>query len=258
MLRSLAYVTGSVPRGSIGSPLEWGAEAYVVWSRHVSAPDPCLALIKAWVFFVSESWDPAVSVPDPTQRGPVCTRGGPGPCPEVRSAYVGVRHFPMGVQTHCRHLGGYHLLCHVAAPEPSTWWGQSLFTTRLEIAARAPHLHTVVRGTPVLGYRHRATLLGRKRRRYPSLDAFADLAAPTEAKRLAVSTLRPTRCKTKAYDEVAPSRGLIQREGPRRIRPIVTGPARLSALRARLVTAFSVMTVCNPALWEYSGDDLGA
>jgi hypothetical protein len=81
-------------------------------------------------------------------------------------------------------------------------------------------------------------MLGRRRRRYPSLDAFADLAAPTEAKRLAVSTLRPTCCKTKAYDEVAPSRGLVQCEGPRRIRPIITGPARLSALRARFVMAF--------------------
>jgi hypothetical protein len=81
-------------------------------------------------------------------------------------------------------------------------------------------------------------MLGRRRRCYPSLDAFVDLAAPTEAKRLVVSTLRPTRCKTKAYDEVAPSSGLVQREGPRRIRPIVTGPARLRALRARFVRAF--------------------
>jgi hypothetical protein len=46
-------------------------------------------------------------------------------------------------------------------------------------------------------------MLGRRRRRYPSLDAFANLAAPTEAKRLTVSTLRPTCCRTKAYDEGA-------------------------------------------------------
>jgi hypothetical protein len=81
-------------------------------------------------------------------------------------------------------------------------------------------------------------MLGRRRRRHPSLDAFADLSEPTEAKRPAVSTLRPTRCKTKALDEVAPSRGLVQHEGPHRIRPIVIGPARLSALRARFVKAF--------------------
>jgi hypothetical protein len=42
---------------------------------------------------------------------------------------------------------------HVAALELSTWWGRVLFTTRLEIAAWAPCLHTVVRGTPDSGYR---------------------------------------------------------------------------------------------------------
>ena len=46
------------------------SEAPTVWSEHVSAPDPRLALIKTWVFFVPESRDPAVSGPDPTQRGP--------------------------------------------------------------------------------------------------------------------------------------------------------------------------------------------
>jgi hypothetical protein len=41
---------------------------------------------------------------------------------------------------------------HVVAPEPSTWWGRVLFTTRLEIVVWAPRLSTVVRGTPILGY----------------------------------------------------------------------------------------------------------
>jgi hypothetical protein len=41
----------------------------------------------------------------------------------------------------------------VATRESTTWWGRALFTTRLEAAAWAPHLHTVVRGTPVSGYR---------------------------------------------------------------------------------------------------------
>jgi hypothetical protein len=65
-LRPLAYVTGSVPRGSIGAPPERGAEAYVIRSGHVSAPDPYLTLIKAWVLFVPESRDPSVSGPDRT------------------------------------------------------------------------------------------------------------------------------------------------------------------------------------------------
>jgi hypothetical protein len=42
----------------------------------------------------------------------------------------------------------------VATRESTTWWGQALFTTRLEVAAWSPRLHTIVRGTPVLGYRH--------------------------------------------------------------------------------------------------------
>jgi hypothetical protein len=53
-----------------GFSLSGGAEAYTVRSGHVSAPDPRLALIKVWVFFAPESRDPAVSGPDPTQRGP--------------------------------------------------------------------------------------------------------------------------------------------------------------------------------------------
>jgi hypothetical protein len=79
-----AYVTGYRPRCSIGSPPERGAEAYTVWSGHVSAPDPRLALIKAWVFFVPESRDPAVSGSDPTQMGPDPIRG-------VRTAPVEVQ-----------------------------------------------------------------------------------------------------------------------------------------------------------------------
>jgi hypothetical protein len=79
-LHPLAYVTGSMPRGSIGPPLERGVGAHAVWSGHVSAPDPRLALIKAWVFLVSESRDPTVGGPDPTQRGsgPVPGGGGSG------------------------------------------------------------------------------------------------------------------------------------------------------------------------------------
>ena len=42
---------------------------------------------------------------------------------------------------------------HVAALKPSTWWGRVLFSTRLELAVWAPCLHTIVRGTPVPGYR---------------------------------------------------------------------------------------------------------
>jgi hypothetical protein len=45
---------------------------------------------------------------------------------------------------------------------------------------------------------------------------------------------------------------------PSGIRPTVTGPAGKSVLRASSVIAFSVMTVCNLPLGEYSGDTVGS
>jgi hypothetical protein len=107
---------GSRPRGSIGSLPERGSEVYMVWSGHVSALDPRLALIKAWVFFVPESWDPTEGGPDPTQRGP-------GPVPGVRPVPMEVQDparrsgpdmqgsgtFQRWVRTHRRFLGGYCL-----------------------------------------------------------------------------------------------------------------------------------------------------
>jgi hypothetical protein len=104
----------------------------------------------------------------------------------------------------------------------------------------------------------RPCVLGRRRRRHPSLDAFARLAAPMETRRLADSTLRLTRRRTKAYDEVIPSRGLVHHGGPRVIRPIVAGPAWPLRITGLICKGFPVITVCNPALWEYSGDNLGA
>jgi hypothetical protein len=125
----------SRPRGSIGSLPERGSEVYMVWSRHVSALDPRLALIKAWVFFVPESWDPAEGGPYPTQRGL-------GPVPGVR--YVpaevldparrsgpdmqGSDTFPWGSGPTVDTLEDISFPGHVATLEPSMWWGQVLFT----------------------------------------------------------------------------------------------------------------------------------
>jgi hypothetical protein len=46
--------------------------------------------------------------------------------------------------------------------------------------------------------------------------------------------------------------------GPSGIRPNVTDPTRVAILQVAPVIAFSVMTVCNLPLQEYSGDRLGA
>jgi hypothetical protein len=80
--------------------------------------------------------------------------------------------------------------------------------------------------------------VGAKAKTLPFAPAFVGLAAPTEAKRPAGSTLRPLHYKTKAYDDVAPSHVLTRPGCPRGIQPIVTGLAQRSVLWARFVMAF--------------------
>jgi hypothetical protein len=70
-------------------------------------------------------------------------------------------------------------------------------------------------------------------------------------------TLRPIRHQTKTCDEVIPPCGLVQHGGPRVIRPIVTGPAWPLRVTGLICKGIPVITVCNTALWEYSGDNLG-
>jgi hypothetical protein len=179
-LPPLAYVTCSRPRGSIGSPPGQGAKAYTIRSRHVSAPDPRLVLIKVQVFSVPESRDPAVSGLDPTQRGP--------------DPILGVRFAPVEVLDLIRGPGLYihgsgtsawgsgpagdaqsvQLSGHAAVPDLPRWCGRcycwprvvarrlgeswpgptySLFTMRLKVAVWVLCFYTAVGGTPVLGYR---------------------------------------------------------------------------------------------------------
>jgi hypothetical protein len=70
-------------------------------------------------------------------------------------------------------------------------------------------------------------------------------------------TLRLTRRWTKTCDEVVPSCDLVPNGGPRAIRPIVIGPAWPLRVTGLICKGLPVITVCNPALWEYSGDNLG-
>jgi hypothetical protein len=107
---------------------------------------PRLALIKACVFSVPESWDPAMSGPDPTQRGPEPIIG-------VRFAPVGVldltRRSDLYIQGSSTFTWGSRLTVdtlkyiifsgHAAAREPSTWWGQVLLlaqSSRPRLGAR--------------------------------------------------------------------------------------------------------------------------
>ena len=99
-------------------------------------------------------------------------------------------------------------------------------------------------------------MLGRRQRRHPSLEAFAAAAGPTEAKR-AGTPFAGLGTLTKACGDVLTRRGLVQPQGPRVIRPIVTGPAWPPRVTGLICKGIPVITVCNPALWEYSGDNLG-
>jgi hypothetical protein len=100
--------------------------------------------------------------------------------------------------------------------------------------------------------------VGVKAKTLPFAPGLRQLAAPMEARGPARLTLRPLHYKTKAYDEVSPSHIPTRLGGPREIRPIVTGPARLRRVTGLICNSFSVMTVCNPPLWEYSRDNQGA
>jgi hypothetical protein len=95
------------------------------------------------------------------------TQGGLGPVPGVQSALAEVldpaRRFGLCIQGSITFPWGsgptidtmeYIVSSdHMAAPVLPTWWDQALFTTWLKAAAWTPRLHTVVRGTPDLGYR---------------------------------------------------------------------------------------------------------
>jgi hypothetical protein len=70
-------------------------------------------------------------------------------------------------------------------------------------------------------------------------------------------TLRLICHRTKTCDEVVSSCDLAQNGGPCVIRPIVTGPAWPLRVMGLICKGLPVITVCNPALWEYSGDNLG-
>jgi hypothetical protein len=85
-------------------------------------------------------------------QGSEHTREGSGPRSEVRSVRIGVWHSPWGSGPIVVTLEYTVFSGRVATWELTTWWGRVLFTTRLEVAAWAPRLHTVVRGAPVLGY----------------------------------------------------------------------------------------------------------
>jgi hypothetical protein len=91
---------------------------------------PAWALIKARVCSVLEPWDPIVGGSDLIRggsrshsRGPVRTRGGPGPTWRSGLYIQESDTFPWGSGLTVDALEYITFSGHVAAPEPPTWWG---------------------------------------------------------------------------------------------------------------------------------------
>jgi hypothetical protein len=108
-----------------------------------------------------------------------------------------------------------------------------------------------------IDYRAMNEVVGAKAKTPPFARCLRQPRCTNEEKTTGRLTLRPTRRRTKAYDEVVPSCGLVQHGGPRVIRPIVTGPAWPLRITGLICKGLPVITVYNPTLWEYSEDNLG-
>jgi hypothetical protein len=99
-------------------------------------------------------------------------------------------------------------------------------------------------------------MLGRRRRCHPSLDAFAVIVGPTETRKQAGSPFVPHVIGRRPVTRSSHHCDLVQHGGPRVIRSIVTGPAWPLRVTGLIYKGIPVITVCNPTLWEYSGDNL--
>jgi hypothetical protein len=100
-------------------------------------------------------------------------------------------------------------------------------------------------------------MLGRRQRRHPSLEVFA-VSSRTDRNKTGGDTLRSFSSRRRPATKGVPRRGLVQLGGPCAIRPVVTGPAWPPCVTGLCCKSIPVITVCNPALWEYSWDNLGA
>jgi hypothetical protein len=126
----------SMPRGSIGVPPERGAgvyadrsEAHRSRTEHVSAPDPRLGLkyglgIPLWA--VRTPYGGGGGGSGSHSRGPVRTRGGPGPTWRSGPYIQGSGTLPWGSGFTIDALEYITFSGHVAAQEPPTWWGRML------------------------------------------------------------------------------------------------------------------------------------
>jgi hypothetical protein len=126
-----------------------------------------------------------------------------------------------------------------------------------ERGQRLRHLATSSAPDDLVELVHRRTNVGAKAKTPPFARCLRRNRWTNGDKTTGRLTLRPILHRTKTCDEVATSCDLVQHGGPREIRPIVTGPAWPLQITGLICKGIPVITVCNPASWEYSGDNLG-
>jgi hypothetical protein len=131
------------------------------------------------------------------------------------------------------------------------------WSQRLGLFQPFPSLKRSPRPSELLFSINRDTV-GSKAKTPPFARCLRRPRCTNEGKTMGRPTLRPTRRRTKTCDEVVSSCDLALHGGPRVIRPIVIGPAWPLRITGLICKGLPVITVCNPALWEYSGDNLGA
>jgi hypothetical protein len=134
---------------------------------------------------------------------------------------------------------------------------QKPLRNHFERGQRLRHLATSSAPGDLVELVPRRANVGAKAKTRPFARGLRHTRCTNGDKTVARLTLRLIRCRSKTCDEVISSCDLVQNGGPRVIRPIVTGPAWPLRVTGLICKGLPIITVCNSALWEYSGDNVG-
>jgi hypothetical protein len=126
-----------------------------------------------------------------------------------------------------------------------------------ERGQRLHHLATSSAPDDLVELVPRRANVGAKAKTLPFARGLRQSRCTNGGKTETVSTLRPLHCKTKAYDEVAHVPRPRQARRPTWNSAHCNRPRMAKCITGPICNSFSVMTVCNPPLQEYSGDSLG-
>jgi hypothetical protein len=126
-----------------------------------------------------------------------------------------------------------------------------------ERGQRLRHLATSSAPSDLVELVPRRANVGAKAKKPPFARGLRRTRCTNGDKTMGRLTLRLIRRRTKTRNEVVSSCDLVQNGGPLVIQPIVTGHAWPLRVTGLICKGLPMIKVCNPALWEYSGDNLG-